>query len=57
MAEAKERKLVTVRIVEPHEHDGVELQPGAIIDLLPDQAKWLIDLGRAVAYQRVKGSK
>jgi len=44
--------LVTVRLIAPHEHEGVELQPGAIIALQPDQAKWLIGLERAVAYQR-----
>jgi len=49
---ADEARLMTVRLVAPHEHAGVELQPGAIIDVLPDQAKWLIDLGTAVGYQR-----
>ena len=29
------------RLVAPHTHEGVQLPPGAEINLLPDQAEWL----------------
>lgn len=47
---------VTVRLVAPHEHAGTELQPGAIIDLQPDQAEKLVALEIAIPYQRSKFS-
>lgn len=37
-----EDKKVTVEITHSHEHGGKFLQPGALIDVYPDTANWLI---------------
>jgi hypothetical protein len=39
--------LVTVRLLKPHTHEGVDLQPGAIFEVWLDQARWLAGMQAA----------
>jgi hypothetical protein len=36
-----------VELLKPHTHAGVDLAPGAVIELDDDLARWLADLGIA----------
>lgn len=38
---------VSVTLLKPHTHEGVELVEGDTLSLLPDQAEWLVGLGVA----------
>lgn len=38
---------VTVKLLKPHTHRGIDLQPGAKLDLPKNKAEWLIGLGVA----------
>jgi hypothetical protein len=36
-----------LELLQPHTHAGVDLAPGAVIELDDDLARWLIDLAAA----------
>lgn len=36
-----------LELLQPHTHAGVDLAPGAVIELDDDLARWLIDLATA----------
>ncbi len=40
-------QLVSVKLLKPHTHAGVEMAAGDPLDLLPDQAQWLAGQGVA----------
>jgi hypothetical protein len=44
---AEKPTLVTVRLLKPHTHEGVDLQPGAILEVWSDQARWLVSMQAA----------
>lgn len=41
MSDPKAPQLVTVKLLKPHTHAGVEMAPGDTLELLSDQAQWL----------------
>lgn len=43
----KPSPTTTVELLKPHTHADEPLEPGTILTLLPEQAKWLADLGVA----------
>ncbi len=40
-------QLVSVKLLKPHTHAGVEMAAGDPLELLPDQAQWLAGQGVA----------
>lgn len=39
--------METVKFLKPHTHEGVDLEPGATLEVEKDRADWLISLGVA----------
>ena len=53
---AKPDRLITVMLQKPHTHAGIDLMPGATIDVDAPTAKWLVDMGIGVTTKGAGGA-
>ncbi len=47
----------SVELLKPHTHAGTTLEPGDVIDLQADLARWLIDAGIAKPHHAASAAK